>query len=500
MKIAIRTDASAQIGTGHVARCQTLADALRARGADVTFYCRHLTDAMETRLTKAGHGVIRLKGGGTPDDLPHAAWLDGDQETDASQTVEHVSDTSPDWMIVDHYALGARWENRVCPWVGSLLVIDDLADRDHDCDLLLDQNLWPDTATRYDRRLPARTRRMLGPRYCLLRPEFSQLPRHQRDGQVRRVLVFFGGVDAHNQTGRVLAMLPRALPRGAAVDVVIGAAHPARDSIVARCAELNYTLHIQTDRMAELIASADLSIGTGGTTLWERCCGGLPTLAWPTAFNQRAQLECAAAAGLLHAPEGATHDDEIILRHLLALLESPHWLIGLSKAGLDLVDGRGTERVCREMGCTRIRIRPAAKADSAMLFEWRNSEVVRRVSRDKQPIALETHTAWFESTLARSDRKLTIGELDGVPVGVVRFDIKDDEAEVSIYLDPAETRAGVGGELLVAAEHWLVIQASGTRRFRAEVLDDNSKSRQMFLANGYRFERTTLTKRVITDD
>ncbi|TVO60263.1 UDP-2,4-diacetamido-2,4,6-trideoxy-beta-L-altropyranose hydrolase [Denitromonas ohlonensis] len=500
MKIAVRTDASAQIGTGHVARCQTLADALKARGADVTFYCRHLTDGMETRLTEAGHGVKRFKGGGTPDDLPHAAWLDGDQETDASEFVEHVSNASPDWLIVDHYALDARWEKRVRRRVGNLLVIDDLADRDHDCDLLLDQNLWPDTATRYDSRLPARTRRLLGPRYCLLRPEFSRTPRHERDGRVRRILVFFGGVDAHNQTGRVLALLPRAFPLGIAVDVVIGAAHPARDSIVAQCAESGHTLHIQADRMAELIASADLSLGTGGTALWERCCGGLPTLAWPTAFNQRAQLECAAAAGLLHAPEGATHSDEIILRHLLALQESPHWLIGLSKAGLDLVDGRGTERVCREMGCTRIRIRPAAKADSAMLFEWRNSETVRRVSRDKQPIAFETHTTWLESTLARNDRKLTIGELDGAPVGVVRFDIKGDEAEVSIYLGPDETRAGLGGELLVAAEHWLMAQAEGTRRFRAEVLDDNSKSRQMFLANGYRFERTILTKGVITDD
>lgn len=500
MKIAIRTDASIHIGTGHVARCQTLADALRARGADVTFYCRHLTDGMQARLNETGHRVERLEGGGAPDELPHATWLGGSQDIDASQLLEQLAEESPDWLVVNHYALDARWERRFRHRVGRILVIDDLADRDHDCDLLLDQNLWPDNATRYDQRLLSPTRRLLGPRYSLLRPEFASTPRRERHGPIHRILVFFGGVDAHNQTGRVLSLLPRALPENILVNVVIGGAHPRRESIVSQCSDSGYTLHIQTDRMATLIASADLCIGTGGTALWERCCGGLPTLAWPTAFNQRAQLECAAAAGLLHAPEGAAQDDELFVRHLTALYESPQWRTSLSRSGLAMVDGRGAQRVCREMGASRIRIRPATAQDAPMLFKWRNSEKVRRVSRDQEVIPLEAHIEWVTRTLARHDRHLTIGELDGVPMGVVRFDVNDEEAEVSIYLAPDETRSGLGSDLLVAAERWLVAEVAGLRQFRAEVLGDNTSSLHMFVATGYDPESTTLTKRVTPDD
>ncbi|WP_020163063.1 UDP-2,4-diacetamido-2,4,6-trideoxy-beta-L-altropyranose hydrolase [Methyloversatilis discipulorum] len=501
MRVAIRTDASPQIGTGHLARCQTLADALALRGAQVRFVCRHLTEGAAGRLQAAGHAVTRIDGAGEPDGLPHAGWLGGAQAEDAARTRAALAGFAADWLIVDHYALDVRWERVLRERVRRIMVIDDLADRDHECDLLLDQNLYADTAVRYAQRVPAAARRLLGPRYALLRPEFTSVRGRRRDGGVRRVLVFFGGVDAANQTGRVIALLPRVLSAQVAVDVVIGAAHPHRADIEAACAQAGYCCHVQTARMAELMAAADLAIGAGGTAVWERACAGLPALVWPVADNQHEQVATAADAGVLHAPLQVGHDDEALLRQIVALCESPHLLRALSAAGAATVDGAGAARVCRALGCTGVTIRPAVAADGDNLFAWRNREAVRRVSRNRDPIPRPAHDAWLADTLGRADRRLLVGERNGQALGVVRFDLVGDEAEVSIYLAPGEHGTGAGSELLAAAERWLVLERpAGVCKIRAEVAGDNAPSRHMFLSAGYLPDAARFFKRILPDD
>lgn len=501
MRVAIRTDASPQIGTGHLARCQTLADALALRGAQVRFVCRHLTEGAAGRLQAAGHTVTRIDGAGEPDGLPHAGWLGGAQAEDAARTRAALAGFAADWLIVDHYALDVRWERVLRERVRRIMVIDDLADRDHECDLLLDQNLYADTAVRYAQRVPAAARRLLGPRYALLRPEFTSVRGRRRDGGVRRVLVFFGGVDAANHTGRVIALLPRVLPAQVAVDVVIGAAHPHRADIEAACVRAGYRCHVQTARMAELMAAADLAIGAGGTAVWERACVGLPALVWPVAENQNEQVANAADAGLLHAPLHVDEDDEALLRQIAALCDSPHLLRALSAAGAATVDGAGAARVCRALGCTGVTIRPAVAADGDNLFAWRNREAVRRVSRNRDPIPRPAHDAWLADTLGRADRRLLVGERNGQALGVVRFDLVGDEAEVSIYLAPGEHGTGAGSELLAAAERWLVLERpAGVCKIRAEVAGDNAPSRHMFLSAGYLPDAARFFKRILPDD
>ncbi|HEY9192445.1 MAG TPA: UDP-2,4-diacetamido-2,4,6-trideoxy-beta-L-altropyranose hydrolase [Methyloversatilis sp.] len=501
MRVAIRTDASPQIGTGHLARCHSLADALRARGAQVTFICRQLSADAAERLRLAGHTVVGIDGAGKPDELAHAAWLGGAQAEDAARTRAVLAHCAPDWLIVDHYALDARWERALREVAARIMVIDDLADRTHDCDLLLDQNLYADMALRYAQRVPAAARLLFGPRYALLRPEFTEVRDRRRDGAVRCVLVFFGGVDAANQTGRVVALLPRALPAQVEVDVVIGLAHPHRAGIEAACAQSGYRCHVQTTRMAELMAAADLAIGAGGTAVWERCCTGLPALAWPVAENQRVQVATAADAGLLHAPLRVGDDDEALLRQIAAMCDSPGLLRAMSAAGAKAVDGAGVARVCRALGCTGVTMRPASAADGDDLFAWRNREAVRRVSRNSEAIPRPIHDEWLADTLARADRRLLVGERNGAPVGVVRFDLAGDEAEVSIYLAPGEHGAGAGGDLLAAAERWLALDRSaGVCKIRAEVAGDNVQSRHMFLSAGYLSDAVRFHKLIHPDD
>lgn len=501
MRIAIRTDASPKIGTGHLARCHALADGLARRGAQVIFVCRHLIAGAAERLQAAGHTVVCIDGAGKPDELAHAAWLGGAQMEDAVRTRAVLADFAPDWLIVDHYALDICWERALRDLAPRIMAIDDLADREHDCDLLLDQNLYPDMTSRYARLVAAGASLLLGPRHALMRPEFAAARGRRRDGVVRRVLVFFGGVDAANQTGRVIALLPRALPVQVEVDVVIGAAHPNRAGIEAACAQSGYRCNVQTTRMAELMAAADLAIGAGGTAVWERCCTGLPALVWPVADNQHAQVATAADAGLLHAPMRVCDDDEALVRQIGALYDSPGLLRALSAAGSAAVDGAGVARVCRALGCAGVTMRLASADDADNLFAWRNREAVRSVSRNRDPIPRPVHDAWLADTLARADRRLLVGERNSVPVGVVRFDLAGDEAEVSIYLAPGQHDAGAGGDLLAAAERWLVLDRSANVcKIRAEVAGDNALSRHMFLSAGYCPDTAYFHKRIHPDD
>ena len=296
LQIVFRTDASPTIGTGHVMRCLTLAGALVEKGAEVSFICRehagHLCDLIEAQ----GFRVYRLpapdsdfEAGRTP---AHAAWLGATWQEDAGQTgaVIKTLGARPDWLVVDHYALDSRWERALRPLVGRIFVIDDIADRDHDCDLLLDQNLFADMQTRYADKVPADCRLLLGPEYALLQPIYAELHDRipPREGPIRRILISFGGADRDNLTGRALVAFLGLNRPDIDVDVVISGSSPYASEIRALVAgRTNIHLHSNLPTLAPLMTRADLAIGAAGITSWERLCLGLPALVVTLAENQR---------------------------------------------------------------------------------------------------------------------------------------------------------------------------------------------------------------------
>jgi UDP-2,4-diacetamido-2,4,6-trideoxy-beta-L-altropyranose hydrolase len=352
VKVVVRTDASAQIGTGHFARCLTLANAMRARGAETTFVARHLAAGFGDRLKAEGHRLHLIEGGGHPDELAHSSWLGGAQTFDAEQTLRLLTGAVVDWIVVDHYALDARWERQVRSRASRLLAIDDLADRAHDVDLLVDQNFYPDSGERYAALLSARCRPLLGPRFAMLRPEFLQaraLARVRCSG-VRKILIFFGGVDVTDATGRVIDALDSAFHKAFALVVVIGGAHPRREDIVRKCAERDHECHVQTDRMAELMVEADLSIGASGSATWERCAVGLPAIMLSLAQNQRAIAQGVVEQGAaLYAGEDDAAAAVRVVSLVEGLIKDNEKLAAISTAALSLVDARGTDRVVNAM-------------------------------------------------------------------------------------------------------------------------------------------------------
>lgn len=296
LKVLFRTDASIEIGSGHLMRCLTLADQLRNEGAEVAFVCRDLPGGMFDLLHARGYRFARL---------PMAAADKVPQPSDAVETIKAARQLFPggtDWLVVDHYRLDAEWERLLRPHTKRLMVIDDLANRFHDCDLLLDQNYYRDMERRYRGLVPEQCISLLGPKYVLLRPEFAQARQKLgvRDGNVRRILVFFGGSDPTNQTQKAVEAL-RLLGRwDIEVDVVVGSANPHCDAVQTMCGELpNVAFHRQVSNMAELISNADLGIGAGGAAMWERCYLGLPTLTVVFAANQERTTEDVAEIGAI---------------------------------------------------------------------------------------------------------------------------------------------------------------------------------------------------------
>jgi UDP-2,4-diacetamido-2,4,6-trideoxy-beta-L-altropyranose hydrolase len=217
-KIIIRTDATLKIGSGHVMRCLTLAEALRDSGAEVRFVCREHSGNLIELIRETEFFVHELpvsedfEPGGTSDSnsrSEYASRLGASLEQDARETINVIQKNIPDWLIVDHYSLGQAWENRLRPHVHKIMVIDDLADRPHDCDLLLDQNYFQDDVTRYNGLVPPTCTKLFGPQFSLLRPEFAEARKHLKphNGKVQRVFVFFGGTDSDNITGKALEAL-----------------------------------------------------------------------------------------------------------------------------------------------------------------------------------------------------------------------------------------------------------------------------------------------------
>lgn len=303
--VAIRVDSSEQIGSGHLMRCLTLAERLRKDGAEVHFICRPLVGSLHRLAEEHGFSLHLLScHEENPNLKGYAAWLTVPQEIDAEETVEILSCMQPvNRLVVDSYALDAVWEQKLRPLVREIFVIDDLANRPHDCDVLLDQNFYREMRHRYDELVPPNCKLLLGPSHALLREEFyaARDKIGVRDGGLRRILVFYGGSDTTCETEKAIHALVQLHCSSVDVDVVVGESNLRREKIEELCSKHDFLhYHCQASNMAGLMANADLSLGAGGTTTWERCFLGLPAIVTAIAENQFAVCRDCAEVGLIY--------------------------------------------------------------------------------------------------------------------------------------------------------------------------------------------------------
>jgi len=340
MRIAIRVDSSLQIGTGHVARTLALAIELRKQGARVEFLCRDLPGNV-AGLAGAQGFTVHFLGSHSP-----------------LECVNLLQSAKPRFtgLVIDHYELNADWEQVIRPFVDRILVIDDLADRLHSCDFLLDPNFGVENELRYRYLVPADCKMLMGPGYALLRAEFETLRsqaelRRNVASPIQRLVVFYGGIDLTDETSKTLDALDQLAKADLQVDVVLGASNPRQAEVKKRIdGREGYRCLIQVANMAELMLAADLAIGAGGTASWERLCMGLPSLVISVAENQtQASINLSQAGFHFYLGKSAEVSVSALAQAIARRLDHADETSQFGQKGMKLVDGLGCQRAAREL-------------------------------------------------------------------------------------------------------------------------------------------------------
>lgn len=463
-----RTDASIAIGGGHVRRCLVLADALAEIGWDISFVCSAEAENIVPALRRRSYSRIDPA---RFDSAPFSCAL----------------------AVIDDYRLDAVFERGCRHWAKRLLVIDDLANRPHDCDVLLDQSPGR-TPKDYAALLPGGCEMLLGPAYALLDARFRAAPPQREAGTVARLFVNFGTADAANATLVALDAVQRA-KLGATVDVVLGGAAPHLGELRARvaAAKTPVSLHLDVDDMAALMRGADLAIGAGGVGALERCALGLPSLILTVADNQVANARALAAAGAAEyvgALGSGTVPALVAALQRLTADESARW--AMSAAAAALVDGLGAARV--RAHCLppllakdgrRVALRPAASSDAAAMLVWQSAPGARAYARNRAAPEPGEHERWLRAKLADRGCILNVIVHGNEPVGVLRFDrLQGDEGyEVSIVIAADRQGQEIGRRALELGQRLLPRE-----RIVAAVHPENRASVRLFERAGYRRE------------
>jgi len=457
-------------------RCLALAQAWQHAGGDVIFAMANATVAIRERLGSEQIRIVDIE-------------ADSGSAEDVRDTIAAALFHNAEWLVVDGYHFHAHYVSELQN-VGPLLVIDDNGELDfYSADLILNQNMHA-RAEMYAKRAP-RTRLLLGPRYALLRSEFTNYRNWTRKVPERgkRVLLTMGGSDPQNLTPRILSVLAELSIDDLRIRVVVGGSAENGSGVAEKAEKFPGRVEVMSDvvNMAELMAWADLAIAGAGTTCWEMCLLGVPAVLVVVAENQRFIAEHLARIGAaVNAGPAESLDCSSLAQTAAELLKNGGQRLKMSQAAKQLVDGLGSERVRAALLGRELRLRLARENDCRLLFKWAGDQVARAASFHSAAISWEDHARWFAERLRDTQSVIYIGEnAVGEPVGVVRFQIKDENAVLSINVAPEFRGQGWGREL-IAFSTCSLVRAHAVRRIEAFVKLDNQASARLFEASGFR--------------
>ena len=507
--IIFRCDASLLIGSGHVIRCRTLARELVSRGHVAVFICRSQPGDF-CEVLESEFQVLRLESNpnrSLVDDTKshitgdiYSHWLGCDQSSDAAESIQALNAagiTQCDWLVVDHYGINSEWErimlNEIRLMIKSdvkLLVIDDLANRRHNAHILVDQTYHkPMKISRYAGLVSDECKVLLGPHYALLGAEYGQLHAESKQRKkLDRIIIYFGGVDPCGYTLKTLELLSRDEFTGIDVDVVVGKQSRNLDKIVRRAQARRATyIHQYVDSLAHLLSKADLAIGAGGASIWERFCLRLPSLVVSLSDNQHQTVQPLIEAGFLLPISDCEDFPE---RNLTNALRSCMKDLGSMKTGYSLVDGYGVKRVCESMfrRDDHIILREVQERDEALLLRWANDPQVRLNSFSPDEIKSSDHHYWLQKGLKNEDRLHYIAfNSFQCPIGQVRLDRERSSGEVRIdfSIDSAYRGQGLGSEILMKAIEGMCTHWTEPLELVADVIDTNIASQRCFERLGF---------------
>ncbi len=471
-------------------RCLVLADELQTLGWRTTFAVNEGAEEVIASSMTAASRVTPLP----PDVLACPA------------SVIRAIGGSCDLMVIDHYGLDTAFEKGARQGAARVIVLDDLATRPHDCDLLLDPSPGRKPSD-YTGLVPANCRVLTGPHFALLRREFisarSGMPLHDQTADNRfRIVISFGLTDPTNMTAHALRAITGS-GLDVDIDVILGGKAPYLEEIVQIIGTVdeNIVLHIDPENIPRILAAADLAIGSAGGSAFERCCLGLPSIVLSIADNQESNIQGLAAMNAIFPLKVTAGDEQTLIAHAFQeLVADRPRRIAMSIAAAQICDGRGAGRVVQYLlpetdtcGNT-VATRPAGEEDINRIFEWQTIPGIRKYSRTPHAPTLDEHRRWMQRRLASTKGVFEILECESSPCGFIRLDPVAETKntfEVSILIDPAFQGRGIGTCALRLARRLI---PDGI--FHASIHKDNAPSMRIFMATGYCKEGDRFVSRV----
>ena len=450
------------MGTGHVMRCLSLAQAWPGKAI---FAMAESTPGLNQRLQAAGFEIAG-------DDVIHLA-----RQHNAT------------WVVADGYHFDADFQRAIKKAGLRLLLVDDYGHAEHyTADYILNQNLYASDRFYADRE--PYTRLLLGTRYVMLRQQFNDWRNWQREAPpvAHKVLVTLGGADPDNLTGKIIEAL-----RGLDVEakIVVGGSNPHLEQLRSQISDFSpqFSLIVNTSNMPELMSWADVAVSAGGTTSYELAFMGLSNLVIVLADNQRAVADGLDAGGIAQK----TTTDRVA-EDLHALLNDAGRRSEMSRRGRQLVDGEGVNRVVACLRAESLNLQPVREEDCRLIWEWANDPEARAVSLSSEPIPWETHVKWFAAHRHGPGNLFYLAtNSHNIPVGQVRYDISDTEAVVSVNLAKEARGRGYGAALIVAGDQRCFAD-SPVNLIRAYIKPSNTASARAFERAGYMDDGTSVER------
>ena len=497
MKIAFRVDASNAIGTGHVIRCITLARLFKERGADIQFICRshegHLSELIiknnfNIKLISQSKPINKEKNSGNN----YLNLLGVSQIRDAEETTESIKNQKPDWLIIDNYALDYKWENLLSSYSKNIMVIDDLPNRKHTCNLFLNYNYTKLTIKDYKNFLSKNSKILLGPKYALLSFEYTNLRKKflkHPTNKISNILLSLGGSDNENITSFVIDVLSETEFSHLKLNVVIGMNNKNRDIILQKVNKrANTFIHEGLTNVASLLANTDLCIGAGGLSTWERICLAVPSLVFCVSQNQKPAFELLLKENLIQSAGTTINLSKVKLKNkILNVMRNSSLIFQTAFKAQSYVDGFGTNRLVEIIYPSKkndLVIRDARDSDLHIYYNWVNDLAVRSSAFNSNPINIDQHRNWYTKQLNNSDSYLFVLQANGLPVGQIRFNFKGEEAFIDYSLDDFVRNRGWSDQLIRLGVNKL--HSIRPSVINAEVKQGNTRSLAVFLRLGFK--------------
>lgn len=487
MKIIARLDADSLIGAGHLMRVLTLLNQMIEQSdyysRDVLIVSYSLSETFKHLIEHHSfcyHVINQVSN-----------WS---IDYDAQSTAELIDEDSiADFLIVDHYELDNNWEQQLTHYCHQLIVIDDLANREHHCTTLIDQTLGRKKED-YSHLVPSYCKLLLGSQYTMLRPEFQRLritAKQTQNNSIKNILIAFGATDPQGNSNKVVVWLAQFLKTNPHIrfhcTIMITSASPHLNSIKQTCEMypwLSYT--IDEKNVAELLLKTDLAIGASGSASWERCCLGIPSIVFQAADNQKMVLAELDKAGAIANMKKITEQSQCEFNQYLSrFIDDTNYYLNMRNNSFNVCDGTGASLICVNLLSNTLTLRLATQKDEGLLYQWQSNPNIRQYFRNPNAVTIDEHATWFINSLRQSSRTIYIIELGSnsntLPVGTMRFDeINNQQYEVSILIDHNFQNQKLG---------WRALKST-PKKFRskeiiASVHIDNKASQQLFLSAGY---------------